>query len=339
MEFIQSDVFFHMAFWTLLYAVNIYTDDRRFGIWFTLIEEVFNILFYMIIVYINLLVLIPNYLQKNSFLLYSLSLLTASILIAPVNALAMYLLNYQHPYYQETITSNLQIYFLSSFFIAGASTVFKITGDWLKHQREKTRLKNEKLVSELKFLRSQINPHFLFNTLNNVYSLSLQKSDKTPEVILKLSEILRYMLYECNGPKVSLDKEINYIKNYLELEKIRQTKDAKIEFEVIGNSENVEIAPFLFTPFLENAIKHGVNRVLENPCVKIKIEIEEDILHFSISNTKPDVEATQQIKQQPGGIGLVNVERRLKILYPDKYRFKIENTSKKYTILLDLKFK
>lgn len=293
----------------------------------------------MIIVYINLLVLIPSYLQKNSFLLYSLSLLAASILIAPVNALAMYLLNYQHPYYQETITSNLQIYFLSSFFIAGASTVFKITGDWLKHQREKTRLKNEKLVSELKFLRSQINPHFLFNTLNNIYSLSLMKSDKTPEIILKLSEILRYMLYECNGPRVSLKKEINYIQNYLELEKLRQPEHTKIQFEIKGNVDNVEIAPFLFTPFLENAIKHGVNQVLEDPCINILLKIDESILRFRISNTKLEKEPAQTIKKQPGGIGLVNVERRLKILYPGKYHLKIENTPKKYTIFLDLKYK
>jgi LytS/YehU family sensor histidine kinase len=273
-------------------------------------------------------------------MLYSLSLLAASILIAPVNALAMYLLNFQHPYYQETITSNLQIYFLSSFFIAGASTVFKITGDWLKHQREKTRLKNEKLISELKFLRSQINPHFLFNTLNNIYSLALVKSDRTPEIILKLSEILRYMLYECNGPMVSLEKEINYIRNYLELEKLRQPEQTKIEFNVEGNVEEVEIAPFLFTPFLENAIKHGVNRVIDNPCIDIRLKIEEEkgILHFRISNTKPDEEPAKHMKKSPGGIGLVNVERRLKILYPGKYDLKIENTPKKYTIYLDLKF-
>jgi LytS/YehU family sensor histidine kinase len=328
-----------MAFWAALYLVNIYTDDKKFGIWFTLIEEVFNILFYMLIVYINLLILIPKYLQKNSFLLYSLSLLTASILIAPVNALAMYLLNFKHPYYQEYITSNLQIYFLSSFFIAGASTVFKITGDWLRHQREKTRLKNEKLVSELKFLRSQINPHFLFNTLNNIYSLALQKSEKTPEVILKLSEILRYMLYECNGPSVSLDNEINYIRNYIELERIRQPGHAKIEFEVEGDTEEVEIAPFLFTPFLENAIKHGMNRVIDNPCIFIRLKVNNELLHFTVSNTKPDEEPAKQIIKKAGGIGLVNVERRLKLLYPEKYRLNIENTSKKYTIFLDLKHK
>ena len=213
----KSDVFFHMSFWALLLVINLITHEKTFGWWFTIVEELFNLLFYMLIVYINLLILIPKYLQKSSFLLYALALLMASILIAPINAMAMYLLNYKHPFYQEYITSNLQIYFLSSFFIAGASTVFKIMSDWLKHQRDKAKLKNEKLLSELNFLRSQINPHFLFNTLNNIYSLSLVKSDKTPEIILKLSEILRYMLYECNGPRVSLNNEINYIHNHLEL--------------------------------------------------------------------------------------------------------------------------
>jgi len=251
----------------------------------------------------------------------------------------MYLLNFQHPFYQETITSNLQIYFLSSLFISGASTVFKIMSDWLRHQREKSKLKNEKLVSELKFLRSQINPHFLFNTLNNIYSLSLQKSDKAPEIILKLSEILRYMLYECNGPMVKLDNEINYIQNYLELEKLRQSEHTKIEFNIEGDYEEVEIAPFLFTPFLENAIKHGVNTVIENPCININLIIKEKVLNFKISNTKAESKTVQQLKKRSGGIGLVNVERRLKLLYPGKYRLRIKNTPSKYTINLDLKFK
>ena len=337
LRFLRSDVFFHMAFWAILYLINILTDDQTFGIWFTLIEELFNIVFYMIIVYINLLILIPKYLQKSSFLLYSLSLLTASVLIAPINALAMYLLNFQHPYYQEYITSNLQVYFLSGFFISGASTVFKIMSDWLKHQREKTKLKNEKLISELKFLRSQINPHFLFNTLNNIYSLALQKSDQTPEVILKLSEILRYMLYECNGPVVSLDKEIQYIRNYLELERLRQAEHTRLEFSVEGETENKAIAPLLFTPFLENAIKHGVNKVIDNPCINIKMQVKNGILHFSISNTKPEEETSEHLKKKVGGIGLVNVERRLKLLYPDKYHLRIDNTTKKYSIFLDLK--
>jgi two-component system LytT family sensor kinase len=328
-----------MAFWAMLYLVNVFTDDWTFGIWFTLIEELFNIIFYMIIVYINLLILIPKYLQKSSFLLYSLTLLMASVLIAPVNAMAMYLLNFQHPFYQEYITANLQIYFLSSFFISGASTVFKIMSDWLRHQREKSRLKNEKLVSELKFLRSQINPHFLFNTLNNIYALALQKSDRAPEVILKLSEILRYMLYECNGPSVFLENEINYIKNYLELEKLRQSEHTLIEFNVNGNIEDVQIAPFLFTPFLENAIKHGVNTVIDNPFIIIDLTIEESILRFKLVNTKSDKKASQELTKKSGGIGLVNLERRLKLLYPEKYKLKIENTPTKYTIYLDLKIK
>ena len=337
LRFLRSDVFFHMAFWTILYMVNVLTDDRTFGLWFTLTEELFNIVFYMIIVYINLLILIPRYLQKSSFLLYSLSLLTASVLIAPINALAMYLLNYQHPFYQEYITSNLQIYFLSGFFIAGASTVFKIMTDWMKHGREKTRLRNEKLVSELKFLRSQINPHFLFNTLNNIYSLALVKSDQTPEVILKLSDMLRYMLYECNEPRVALDKEIQYIQNYLELERIRQSEHTKMEFELEGETKGMVIAPLLFTPFLENAIKHGVNKVIENPCIRIHLQVNNGILHFEISNSKPEDEPGEQLRKKVGGIGLVNVERRLKLLYPDKYHLKIENTKTKYHIFLDLK--
>jgi LytS/YehU family sensor histidine kinase len=214
-----------------------------------------------------------------------------------------------------------------------------VMSDWIKHQKDKQRLQNEKLVSELKFLRSQINPHFLFNTLNNIYSLSLQKSDKAPEIILKLSEILRYMLYECNGPFVSLENEINYIKNYLELERLRQSEHTKIEFDVEGDVEDVMLAPFLFTPFLENAIKHGVNTVIENPCIKINIRVKGKILRLRVSNTKKEIKDKPQLKKKSGGIGLVNLERRLKLLYPEKYKLKIENTPTKYTIYLDLMIK
>ncbi len=331
-RFFGSKVFLHSTFWVLLYLFNIFMDDMRFGLWFSLIENFFDIIFYIFIVYLNLQLLIPRYLHEQSFLLYSVALIITAVLIAPVNALVIYLVNFQHPQDQIFISSNLQIYFLSSFFIAGASTIFKITGDWLKQQREQMKLKQDSLVSELKFLRSQINPHFLFNTLNNIYSLALIKSDKTPEIILKLSEILRYMLYECNAPKVPLEKEISYIKNYLDLEKLRLGDDARIEFTVEGPFEQVEISPFLFSPFLENAVKHGVNSVIEKAWIEVNLKIEQEKLFFIVKNNKTD----EELRKLPGGIGLVNVERRLKLLYPDNYDLRIENNLSCYKIELQL---
>ncbi len=333
-RFFGSKAFLHTTFWLLLYVFNILLDDMRFGIWFSLIENFFDIIFYILIVYLNLLVLIPRYLHDNSFLLYSFALIVSAILIAPVNALVIYLVNFRHPQDQIFISGNLQIYFLSSFFIAGASTIFKIAGDWLRQQREQIKLKQDSLMSELKFLRSQINPHFLFNTLNNIYSLALIKSDKTPDIILKLSEILRYMLYECNAPKVPLEKEISYIKNYLALEKLRLGEDTRIEFTVEGPFEQVEISPFLFSPFLENAVKHGVNSVIENAWIEVKLIVQEEKLFFIVKNNKTDVD----LRKQPGGIGLVNVERRLKLLYPDNYDLRIENTLSCYRIELELNY-
>lgn len=333
-RFFGSKVFLHSAFWILLYLFNVLMDDMRFGWGFSLVENFFDIIFYIFIVYFNFQVLIPRYLHEQSFLLYSISLIISAILIAPVNALVIYLINFQHPQDQIFISGNLQIYFLSSFFIAGASTIFKITGDWLRQQREQTKLKQDSLVSELNFLRSQINPHFLFNTLNNIYSLALIKSDKTPEIILKLSEILRYMLYECNAPKVPLEKEIAYIKNYLDLEKLRLGDDTRIEFSVEGPFEQVEISPFLFSPFLENAIKHGVNSVIENAWIEVRLTITQEKLMFTVKNNKTDMER----RKQPGGIGLVNVERRLKLLYPENYDLHIENTLSSYTIELELNY-
>jgi len=142
------------------------------------------------------------------------------------------------------------------------------------------------------------------------------------------------MLYECNAPKVPLEKEISYIKNYLALEKLRLGEDTRIEFTVEGPFEQVEISPFLFSPFLENAVKHGVNSVIENAWIEVKLIVQEEKLFFIVKNNKTDVD----FRKQPGGIGLVNVERRLKLLYPDNYDLRIENTLSCYRIELELNY-
>lgn len=326
-------ILLHVLFWILILAATILPDKSGNSSSFSIIVETVNVAFYAFIIYFNLLYLFPRYLKGRSLKVYIPALILSVLLLTPVKGAVMYLLHYGDEAYRRQIILNLHYTFLSTFFVAGASTIFKILLEWWKYQREKQKLEKEKMQSELKFLRSQINPHFLFNTLNNVYSLALIKSDKTPEVILKLSEILRYMLYECNVPKVKLSKEVKYIENYLTLEKLRQSKNLKIEYEVNGEIKDQMISPLLFTPFLENAFKHGVNKVLDNKCVKIYLNIDKNKVFFSVENTKPDINSEELIKS-PGGIGLANVKKRLQLLYPGKYKFDIENTKTSYKIEL-----
>jgi len=210
------------------------------------------------------------------------------------------------------------------------STVLKFSIDWFLNERIQRDLENQRLSAELSFLKSQINPHFLFNSLNSIYSLAYQKSDTTPEAILKLSEIMRYMLYECNDNKVDLTKELQYLQNYIDLQKIRFGNHAFISFEVNGEVTDQQVVPLLLISFIENAFKHGVANDPASP-ITLKINVEEGSLYFFIQNKKHT-----HNRDASGGIGLNNVRRRLDLLYPGKYNLDIRDETDTYTVQLSL---
>lgn len=325
----------HVLFWFLTLLLLSILGRGNLSFWFTLSYQLVNILFYVIIVYFNLFYLIPNYLTKKRFLTYALLLIVSSIVITPLQVIADYFLFANRPALQRELLINFNYYFLLTFFIAGSSTVVKIITDWARHLRERQVLETQTMQSELKFLKSQINPHFLFNTLNNLYALTLKKSDKSPEIVLRLSEMMRYMLYECNEKRVLLSKEVNYIKNYLELEKLRQGKNVEIDFTVEGEVSDQMIAPLMFIPFLENSFKHGLSNQITKGFVNIRLTIENKKVLFFIENSKPET-LPKQDHRPSGGIGLVNIHRRLNILYPNNYDLKIEDTPKAYAVRLEL---
>ncbi len=157
---------------------------------------------------------------------------------------------------------------------------------WYVNQINNQELQKQKLESELKFLKSQIHPHFLFNTLNNLYALTLDKSEEAPEVVVKLSGLLSYMLYECNAPRVPLEKEINLLQDYLAMEKIRYRNELKVDFDVQGKVNGKLIAPLLLIPFVENGFKHGLSKQINNPWIYIALRINNDSLHFNVKNNK-----------------------------------------------------
>ncbi len=328
-------IFLHILFWIVILFTIINSTNGEYFLSFSLVTESINLLFYIFIVYFNIYYLFPKYLKGKSLKIYIPVLILSVLLLTPIKGAVLYMINYNNDFNKKQILFNLHYTFLTTFFIAGVSTVLKILTEWVKYQREKKKLEKEKLHSELKFLKSQINPHFLFNTLNNVYSLALVKSDKTPDVILKLSEILRYMLYECNVPKVLLSKEISYIKNYLALERLRQREDVIINFNIEGKISNEMISPLLFTPFLENAFKHGINKVIEKAYVNVLLKLKGDRVLFVVENVKPEF-TQEDFRKKQGGIGLSNVKKRLKLLYPNRYTLEIENTKFSYKIELTI---
>jgi two-component system, LytTR family, sensor histidine kinase AlgZ len=199
-------------------------------------------------------------------------------------------------------------------------------------QREWMLTQKEKLTAELQLLKAQVHPYFLFNTLNNIYSFSLDQSPKTPGLILKLSSLLSYMLYDCNAEQVRLEKEIEVMKNYIDLEKERCDNKLEISWSVEGNVRDQFISPLLMMPFLENAFKHGVSEQIENPWLSIDISVKSDILRCKIANSKNEFAPPCEI-----GIGITNVKKRLEVLYPGKYELKISDEGNFFVISLMLK--
>ncbi|MBC2845229.1 sensor histidine kinase [Winogradskyella flava] len=175
-------------------------------------------------------------------------------------------------------------------------------------------LKNEKLHSELSFLRSQINPHFFFNTLNNLYGLAIEKSEETPKTILKLSEMMRYTIYDGKKEKVAIEKEIDFLKNYIDLHTIRHFDKLDVTFDIDTNEPNLKIAPLLLINLLENAFKHGAEKLDKDAFIHLNISTHTNIINFTIENNFED-------EQDSNGIGLENLKRRLQLLYPNAHDF------------------
>ena len=215
--------------------------------------------------------------------------------------------------------------------IVAISTIIKTLSEFYNDQQNKLIAESQRTVTELNYLRKQTNPHFLFNSLNSIYSLAHKKSDLVPDAIVTLSEMMRYMLYETDNKSVLLEKEINYIKNYIELQKLRLNNIENISINIHGDTKNKFIEPMLLISFIENAFKYGTD-YKGTAYVKIKITIEENILTFwlenKIENNRKDPENS--------GIGLTNIKNRLNLLYPNAHQLNLTTTETKYTVHLVL---
>ena len=231
------------------------------------------------------------------------------------------------PTYRPEVTLSNTIFtnILIGGFFAFWGVVVRFIVEWFRNEKQKETLKQENLKSELMLLRQQVNPHFLFNTLNNIYSLVYKKADIAPDSVLKLSSIMRYMLYDSNTDFVDCKEEIDYLTNYIELEKLRLVNKENVILLVDGDCSNCKIAPMLFIPFIENAFKHG-NQKNE---ISIKISFADNKINLHCSNIISDKTAS---KDSCGGIGLTNVKRRLNLIYPNKHNLKIETVENSYVV-------
>lgn len=223
------------------------------------------------------------------------------------------------------------------FLILAISTSIKITLQWYSDEKIRKDAENQKLNAELSFLKSQINPHFFFNTLNSIYSLATKKSDKTPEAIIKLSQLMRYIIYDSEKEMVPFNNEIDYIKNFVELQKLRLRENVFIDLKIYGNTNDKWIEPLLLLPFIENAFKHGIDYT-KDCTIKILISIHEDCLLFETENQIVKL-LNQTWNNKNSGIGLPNSEKRISLLYPGNHTLNISNENGKFKTILKLTFK
>ena len=229
---------------------------------------------------------------------------------------------------------NLGVLLLSSISIT-VSTSIRGTSEWFKNEKQLKEIENEKLSAELSYLKAQINPHFFFNTLNGIYALARQKSDKTPDLIMKLSIIMRYIIYEANAPQVPLIKELKHIANYIELQRIRLTEMVKVDYEVHGSPKDIMIEPLLFSVFVENAFKHGIDYSKRNT-IRVSLDIYEHELYLMVSNPVVKKKGTTNEDQRNSGVGLNNIRQRLQLLYPNRHLLKIKEVNDSYQVNLKL---
>lgn len=287
--------------------------------------------------YFVLYFLIPHFLPKRkyfSFLLYF--MLANSVVILIERTINLYVAEpilwpeyakKAMPFFSWTMFS-LAIDINIIIFLAASIKLLKY---WYLSQQLKNELEFQNKASELALLKSQISPHFLFNTLNNIHTLIFKEADKASDAVVKLSEIMRYMLYDANFEKVPLQKEIDYLNSYIDLQRLRIKDPDVFKFQVIGETDGIQVAPMLFIPFVENACKHGEKKT-RNKGIDISLIIEEKKVTLNVINTITDEQAMS--KDMTGGIGLRNVTRRLELLYPGTHDLTIHSDSGKFIVEL-----
>lgn len=325
-------IIFHFILWSLWIGMPLlssYDDEKRYDYHVRMLPMA---ILFITTFYINSELLIPSVFRKKGIGPYLFSLLLLVVVATVINHFGRELLE---PEGVRRRTFNFRFFWVSIpvIFIAAISTGYGFINYLLSQERQHQESQAERLRSEVSFLRSQISPHFIFNILNSIVYLIRAKSPQAEPVTIKLSELMRYMLYESNHVQVPLEKELDYLKNYVDLQRIRFEDDVKISLSIHGDHHAQLIEPMLMIPFVENAFKHGVG-MIKDPEIIIEVTTEAHRLNFKVKN-KISSHPLEE-KDNDSGIGLKNVQRRLELLYPGKHQLDINTDKEWYEAVLNL---
>ena len=317
----------HITFWLIYFLFNTFRWGRYFDdFMYSFKTNLIGFPIHIALAYFNIYFLMPKFVFKRKYILF--------IILILLSLLAMVILKFNLTYYlvsanvwpegPNTISKFTADYaidmMIGELYVITFVTAIKITMDWIIEHKRLIDLEKIQLETELLFLRSQVSPHFFFNTLNNIYSLAIEKSEKTPKIILKLAELMRYLLYETGGKRQSLEKEILCVQNYIELERMRHGELLDVNMDIEGDIRSKNIAPILLLSFIENAFKHGVNKNIVKVKLDISFKIKNNFLYFRISNPIPAITTFKKNNDisSSSGIGLNNVKKRLELGYLKK---------------------
>lgn len=340
----------HLIFWLVALGVlTLYFGVGKPNYWIPLRNNLGYMPLHMGYFYVVAYIIVPRYLYPKKYFSFFIALIACCLLVGVIARIVDIL--YVDPYMFE-LQKTLKIPFVwekmegtfmdkllrPSYFIASIKSANLIV--WIalciKFFKMWYERRQAALEAELNFLKGQVHPHFLFNTLNNLYSLTIQQSPKSPYVVIGLSDILRYMLYECNTEVISLKRDIEIIESYIALEKLRYEERLELNLSVSGEIADIEIAPLLMLPLVENAFKHGTSEKIGEAWISIDISVRSNFLKLKISNSKPD-SLPEDIVRHKGNIGLSNVKKRLEILYPDAHELKLFDEEDMFAAILEIR--
>jgi sensor histidine kinase YesM len=303
----------------------------------TFIEELIFLPGEMLLTYFVLYHLLPRYILTGRYATFSIIFLASSFAVGILQRYIAFQIDYPL-YYPEALKDSFLYFpkiiklFVGIYPVVFTALTIKLLKYWYANQQAQQILTKEKLEAELKFLKTQIHPHFLFNTLNNLYALTLKKSEKAPEMVLKLSELINYMLYECTADEVPLAKEIKFIQNYISIEKMRYGDKLEVDIRSSGEIGTSSIAPMIILPFVENCFKHGASEELQQGWVTVQIEASADTILIKVENSK----SNNENNHHGTGIGIQNVKRRLSLLYPERHELKILDGKETFLVILTI---
>lgn len=330
----KKKILFHFLFWIIYCLILAVFYSGYAGLAKSLIFSVILVFFQALITYINLYLLIPEFLKRKKILFYILSVVLTLIILTVIRFQIPSLLGDEG---RRLIGMRSRVIFFEFNLVLAysLSTAYYFIVEWFKNLQFKAEMKYQQVESELKYLKSQINPHFLFNTLNNIYTLCYLKDDKAAPSVLKLSEMMRYMLHESNTPCIELEKEVQFIRNYLELQQLKKDELMRINFDVKGVKGRHKIVPLILIAFFENCFKHG--DIETNPAGWIKAELkvnEENVMELLVSNSKKQTVKKHENRKH---VGLENVKKRLSLLYGNNCELNIFDEDNQYRVYLTLK--